>query len=124
MAALPADIAAALRPQIVVSNEDASVKSRFPSARDSSDEPAEGFFDVRADAEAAGAQRRALIGVVRRRFTATVDDMLFIDGAGSFGGIVPTHRLIDSEQGVDAPMMVSRIEVDLEGEQTSLEYFG
>lgn len=119
MPALPADIAAALRPQIVVSNEDAAIKTRFPSARNNSDQPAEGFFDLRADAEAAGAQRRALIGTVRRRFTVKVDDMLLIvDGA------IPTHRLIDTEQGVDADMMVSRIEVDLEGEQTNVEYFG
>lgn len=124
MPAIPSDIAAALRPQIVVSSEDASIKARFPSAQDNSAEPAEGFFDSRADAEAAGAQRRAMIGVARRRFAVTVDDMLFIDGAGSFGGAVPTHRLIDSEQGVDAPMMVTRIEVDLENEQTNLEYFG
>lgn len=120
MPALPADIAAALRQQIVVSSEDATIKARFPSARDNSDEPAEGFFDNRADAVTAGAQRRAMVGAVRRRFAVTVDDMLFIDAAG----VVPTHRLIDAEQGVDAPMMVSRIEVDLEDEQTNLEYFG
>lgn len=120
MPAQPSDIAAALRQQIVVSSEDATIKARFPSARDNSDEPAEGFFDLRAGAEAAGVQRRALIGMVRRRFAVTVDDMLFIDAAG----MVPTHRLIDSEQGVDAAVMVGRVEVDLENEQTSLEYFG
>ncbi|WHO37881.1 hypothetical protein PMI04_015070 [Sphingobium sp. AP49] len=119
MPALPADIAAALRPQIVVSNEDATIKARFPSARNNSDEPSEGFFDLRADAETAGAQRRALIGAVRRRFAVTIDDMLPITA-----GVIPTHRLIDAEQGVDALMMVTRIEVDLEDEQTNVEYFG
>ena len=44
--------------------------------------------------------------------------LLIVDGA------IPTHRLIDTEQGVDADMMVSRIEVDLEDEQTNVEYFG
>lgn len=119
MPAQPSDIAAALRPQIVVSVEDGTVKTRFPSARDNSTDPAEGFFDARADAEAAVAQRALLIGAVRRRFAVTVDDIVAVAG-----GAVPTHRVVDAEQGVDAPMMVSRFEVDLEAEQSKVEYFG
>lgn len=119
MPALPGDIAAALRPQIVVSVADAAIKTRFPSAQDGSTEPAEGFFDQKADAQTAVAQRAALTGAVRRRFAVTIDDVI-----GAPGGIVPTHRLIDAEQGVDGPAMVSRIEIDLEEEQAQVEYFG
>ena len=119
MPALPSDIAAAMRPQMVVSSQDATIKTRFPSARDGSDDPAEGFFDSAADAATALAQRVALLGVTRRRFVVAVNDMIEVTP-----GAVPTHRVIDAEQGLDASMLLSRIEVDLEQETTQLEYFG
>ena len=119
MPALPADIAAALRQQIVVSNQDVTIRGRFPSARDASAEPAEGFFDSATDATTALTQRASLLGTVRRRFVAVVADVMDVPG-----GVIPTHRLIDSEQGVDASALVSRIEVDLENEQSKVEYFG
>lgn len=117
MPALPSDIAAALRPQIVVSNEDAAIKARFPNARDNSAEPAEGWFDQRAHAEASVAMRRALVGVARRRFAVAVDDLIEVAG-------VETHRVIDGEQVLDAPMMTARFEIDLEAEESKVEYFG
>ena len=119
MPALPSDIAAALRQQMVVSSQDATIKTRFPSARDGSDNPAEGLFDSAADAATAVGQRVALLGVTRRRFVVTVNDMVEITP-----GTVPTHRVIDAEQGLDASMLLSRLEVDLEQETTQLEYFG
>jgi hypothetical protein len=119
MPAIPSDIAAAMRQQIVVSTQDLTIKGRFPSARDNSDEPAEGFFDSAADASTAISQRAALLGAVRRRFSVTAADLVDVPA-----GTVPTHRVIDSEQGLDASMLVSRIEVDLENEQTRVEYFG
>jgi len=119
MPALPSDIAAALRPQIVVSAEDAAIKARFPSARDNSSDPAEGFFDSPTDAQAAVAQRAALIGATRRRFVVEVADL--VDVAA---GTIPTHRIIDAEQGLDASMLLARIEVDLEQDATQMEYFG
>lgn len=119
MPAIPSDIAAALRQQIVVSSQDLTIKGRFPSARDNSDSPAEGFFDSATDASTALAQRAALLGVVRRRFSVTVADLVDVPA-----GTVPTHRVIDSEQGLDALLLVSRIEVDLETEQSKVEYFG
>ncbi len=119
MSAIPSDIAAALRRQQVVSSEDATIRTRFPSARDGSEDPAEGFFDSASDAATAVAQRRALLGAVRRRFAVTVADLIDLPS-----GTIPTHRIIDAEQGVDASMLLSRFEVDLENEQTKLEYFG
>ena len=119
MAALPSDIAAAIRERVVVSVEDAAIKARFPSARDMSADPAEGFFDSPTDAQTAIAQRAALIGQTRRRFVVTVADIVDV-----MPGTIPTHRIIDAEQGLDAPMLLSRIEVDLEQETTQLEYFG
>jgi hypothetical protein len=119
MPALPSDIAAALRPQIVVSAEDAAIKSRFPTARDNSKEPAEGFFDSPTDAQSALDQRAALLGAVRRRFVVGVADIFDVPA-----GAVPTHRVIDAEQGLDAALLVARIEVDLEQEESKVEYFG
>lgn len=119
MPALPSDIAAAMRQQMVVSAQDATIKTRFPSARDGSDDPVEGFFDSAADAVTAIGQRVSLLGVVRRRFVVGVNDLVEITP-----GTVPTHRVIDAEQGLDASMLLSRLEVDLEQDTTQLEYFG
>lgn len=119
MPALPSDIAAAIRERVVVSTEDAAIKSRFPSARDNSSDPAEGFFDSPTDAQAAVSQRASLIGATRRRFVVEVADI--VDVAA---GAIPTHRIIDAEQGLDASMLLARIEVDLEQDATQMEYFG
>lgn len=119
MPALPSDIAAAIRERIVVSDEDTSIKTRFPTARDNSTDPAEGFFDLPEDAQTAVSQRASLIGETRRRFAVTVADIVDI-----VPGTIPTHRVIDSEQGLDAPMLLARIEVDLEQDITQMEYFG
>ena len=88
-------------------------------ARDGSDDPVEGFFDSATDATAALAQRMALLGTVRRRFVVAVNDVVEVTP-----GTVPTHRVIDAEQGLDASLLLSRIEVDLEQETTQLEYLG
>ena len=119
MAALPSDIAAALRRQIVVASIDNTIKTRFPSARDNSSDPAEGFFDSTSHAQAAVNQRAALIGTLRRRFVVAVGEIVDVPA-----GTIPTHRVIDAEQDLDAPMLLARIEVDLEQETTQLEYFG
>ncbi|MDZ7894170.1 MAG: hypothetical protein U5M50_03930 [Sphingobium sp.] len=120
MPALPADIGPALREAAIVQVADSAVLTRFPGARDGLIEPSEGMFDTQADCAAALAQRAALIGVVRRRFAVAVQDLMPFDIAAG----VPTHRLIDGEQGVDMAVLLSRIEIDEETEITSLEYFG
>ena len=64
-------------------------------------------------------QRAALIGATRRRFIVEVADI--VDVAA---GTIPTHRVIDAEHGLDASMLLARIEVDLEQDATQMEYFG
>ncbi|WP_188064764.1 hypothetical protein [Sphingobium sp. KCTC 72723] len=119
MAALPSDIAASLRARSIASVEDATIKARFPSARDNSKDAAEGFFDSLTDAQTALAQRASLLGAVRRRFEVVAGGVIDItDGA------VPTHRVIDTEQGLDALMIAARIEIDMEQDESKVEYFG
>lgn len=119
MAAIASDIAAALRARSIVSVEDATIKARFPSALDNSKDAAEGFFDSSADAQAALVQRASLLGAVRRRFEVVAGAVIEITG-----GIVPTHRVIDTEQGLDAPMIAARVEIDMEQDESKVEYFG
>lgn len=119
MVAIASDIAAALRQRIVVTVEDATIKARFPSARDNSKDAAEGFFDSKADAQAALVQRAALLGTVRRRFEVVASGIIDLPG-----GSVPTHRVVDAEQGVDAPLLVARVEIDMEQDESKVEYFG
>lgn len=120
MPALPADIAAASREAITESWESAAIKARYPGARDQGSPAGEGFFDEPDDAQACADQRGALLGVERRRFSAPVQDLLWIDPATG----LPTYRLIDADQQVDAPCIPARFELDLETGETSLELFG
>lgn len=120
MSALPADIAAATREATLGGWTSQPIRDRYPGARESYSPPSEGFFDSAAHAEAAAAQRGALIGVERRRFTAPVHDLLWIDPTTG----IPTYRLKDAAQTADLPVIPARVEVDLEAGTTTLELFG
>ena len=119
MPALPTDIAAAIRQQINVKVEDASIKARFPNARDGNLSPAEGYFDDPAHAQAALAQRAALIGVIgRTRVSVEIAE------PRTDAEPVQTNRVVDSDLDLDASMFLARIEVDLEAGTSAEEYFG
>lgn len=120
MPALAADIGAAIRDVQLVSWTSATIALRYPSARDGSLEPADGYFDDPAAAQAVMDARGALIGTERRRFTVLVQDVLWIDPSLA----LPTVTLIDPEQATNGLFMISRIELDLDSETTSLELFG
>ncbi len=120
MPADPVDIASGIRPARVETWADPAIKARYPSARDGSVEPAEGFFDNAAHGAAALAQRGALVGVERRRFLAEVDGLQWLDPANG----VPTVTIRDPEQKLDGPIMLTRIELNLEAERTTVEGFG
>jgi len=121
MPALPADIYAASRDVVNASWESATIASRYPSARDGTLEPAEGFFDDVVDAQVIADARGALIGVERRRFTGVAQGLQWPDlSAGT-----PTVTLTDGEQATTGlPALVARIELDLDAETTSYELFG
>jgi hypothetical protein len=120
MPADPNDIGPAIRPAAVATWEGTAIKARYPNARDGQSEPGEGFFDSIADAQAIVNARGVLIGVERRRFAAQIDGLAWLDPSTG----VPTVTLIDAEQAANGPFLVSRIELDLEAERTSLELFG
>lgn len=117
MPALVDDIAAGMRPARIESWSDNAVKERYPNARDGSTDPSEGFYDSAADAAGAIAARGALLGTERRRFAAEVDGLVWPDLSGG----VPTVQLIDPEQSVNAPGLVTQIELSLEDEVTRFE---
>jgi hypothetical protein len=115
--ALPADIAAGTRAAEIETWSDSAIQTRYASARDGSEQPADGFFDDASNAVTALAQRGALIGTERRRFKVAIDGAWFPDPKTG----IPTVTLIDPEQGVSADALVSRIEVNLENEATIFE---
>lgn len=117
MPALTADIAAGTRAAKIETWTDAAIQARYPNARDASEQPAEGLFDASANAVTAITQRGALIGTERRRFKVTVAEPWFPDPKTG----IPTVTLIDPEQNVSAPAMVSRLEVNFENQQTIFE---
>lgn len=120
MPALPADIAAASRDVVTATWANAAIPDRYPSARDGSVTPADGYFDAVADASAVIDARGALIGTERRRFTAIVADISW--PSVSVG--LPQANLVDAEQSVSGAFFASRLELDLEAETTTYELFG
>ena len=117
MPAAYADIAAASRDAVVATWSDAAIAARYPGAIDGTVQPAEGFFDSVADAQAVIDARAQLIGRERRRFAVDVADLIWPE-------LPMQARLVDAEQRIDGGVGIARIEVDLESGTTSLETFG
>ena len=119
MPALVTDIAAGIRAAQIETVSDAAIQARYPSARDGSEDPAEGLFDAAADAVTALNARKALLGVERRRFRAVAGELVWLDPAAG----LPSVALIDPEQALAATGLISRIELDLDDETTTFEVF-
>lgn len=120
MPALVADIQRATRKARVVTLTDTAIQSAYTGARDAIDAPDPGFFETAANASTVLALKQTLIGVFRKRYTVEIADEVWIDPLTA----VPTWHLTDTETGVDADVLLTRIEVDLETETTSVEVLG
>lgn len=120
MPALPADIVRATRAARIVTRVDTAIQTAFDGARDAAQSPERGFFETAADATTVLNMKAALSGTFRRRFVVSVADEVWIDPLAG----IPTATLIDSESGFSGPALVTRVEVDLENETTSLEVLG
>ncbi|MGD9470610.1 MAG: hypothetical protein AB7G24_00765 [Novosphingobium sp.] len=120
MPATPANIARAIRAARVVTRSDSAIQAAFPDARDQLDAPRPGYFELAADGETALELVAQLIGVRRRRFVVEIDGLVWLDPADG----VPTWHLTDAELGVDDDMLLTRIEVDMESETTTVELWG
>lgn len=120
MSALPADIIRATRRARVVTREDATIRERFPAARDQANAPERGYFESAGDAASVLAIKAGLTGAFRRRFAVMLDEVLWIDPADN----IPTFHLIDAELGFDGPVLVTRWRVDLNTEITEMEVIG
>lgn len=121
MPADPADIGPAMRDAAVASWSSATIAARYPSqARDGSLTPSEGYFDSIADAQTMANARGALIGTEARRFGVKAGDLVWPTVSTS----VPCFALVDAEQSVNATLIATRIEIDLDAETTTIELFG
>lgn len=120
MPALPADIAAATREAAISTWSDPAIAARYPAARDGSVTPAAGYCDSAIDADTVIKARGALIGVERRRFAVTVQDLAWPDPTTG----IPTALLVDLEQRANGAFLMARVELDLEAETSSFELFG
>lgn len=117
MPADPANIGPAIRPARIEAWESSAIHARYPNARDGSTQPAEGFYDVAADAATAADQRADLIGTERRRFAVEAQDLVWPTPTAGLLNVT----LTDPDQAVDDPGIVTRIEVDLDNERTQFE---
>lgn len=120
MAADPADILRATRRVQTVTRTDTGLLDHFPLARDGAANPEPGFFETAEDARAALAIKAGLIGVARRRFLLRLAQEFMIDPLVG----VPTATLRDDELAVFDPVLVTRVQLDLENETTMIEVMG
>lgn len=120
MPALPADIAAVTRAASVATWSDAAIEARYPSARDGSVSPSEGFCDKAADTQALIDARGSLIGSERGRYSVAVHDLIWPDLSQG----MPQAAVADPDLLLDRGMMTPRIEIDLETNVTTFEVFG
>lgn len=120
MSALPADVQRATRAARIVTLTDTALRTAYPAARDGLQSPEAGFFETAANAATVLAIKASLIGTYRRRFAVQVAGEIELDPTVT----IPGYQLTDSELDVDAPVMLARIEVDLEAETCALEVFG
>lgn len=120
MPALPADILRATRQARVVTRSDGTIQSTYVGARDGGESPELGYFESASDASACLTLKAALGGQFRRRFAVSLADELWIDPLSG----VPTFHLVDAEHGADLDVLVTRIQVDMENETTSLGVLG
>lgn len=120
MPALPSDVSRATRAARIVTATDSAILALYPNARDGLNNPEGGFFESATDAASVLALKKSLIGQRRRRFAVEIAGEVWIDPLTA----IPSYRLIDSELNVDAPVMVCRIEVDMEEEVTRMEVLG
>lgn len=117
MAVAAADLVRLTRRARTVLLADPAIKTAFPRARDQANAPEPGFFESKADADAALALKAALTGTFRRRFALRIDGLVWIDPTAG----IPTYTLVDAELGVNGPALVTRYELDLDNEQTLME---
>lgn len=120
MPATAADIARAQRRATIVESQSTAIKTVYPQARDGRVAPAAGYYDSASDAQTVMDARKAIVGVVRRRFAVPVAELVFPDLSGG----VPAWTLIDSENDVNGKQIVARLELDGEAEVTTMELFG
>lgn len=120
MTALPADIIRATRAARIVVATDSGVQASYPAARDGKTNPEPGYFESASDATTVLAQKVTLIGTRRRRFRVELQGEYWIDPLDG----VPSFQLVDAEQGIDLPVMLCRMELDMENETTVLEVIG
>lgn len=114
------------REEAIDTQVDTNVRLRHIGARDTGDEPRVGYWDLLSDATALNSEGFNLLKVERRRFAVTVQGVLdFSPGSDlDFTQQVPTVTLVDEEHKADGDFLVTRIELDLDAETTTLELFG
>jgi len=77
-------------------------------------------FETAADATTVLALKADLVGQYRRRFRVDIAGELSVDPLDT----IPCWQLVASELGADLPVMLCRVEVDLEAETTAIEVIG
>lgn len=120
MPADPADIQRAIRQSRVVTYEDGGMQAAYPNARDSLDNPHPGYCEDAGDTAQVLDAIGTLIAAPRQRYLVTIGDEMWLDPLAG----IPTFQLIDEELGADLPVLLTRLEVDMENETTGIEVMG
>lgn len=120
MPSLPTDVVRVTRPAKIVTRTDSAIQTAYPGARDAIRSPDRGYFESASDASTVLTAKAALAGSRVRRFRVDIAEVVWVDPLTE----VPSYQLVDSDLGADLPVMLARIEIDLETEMTAMEVIG
>lgn len=127
MPATPARIAFITRQyRLAIAGPDSGVDAHYGDlARDiNNDEPIETFFDSTDDADAAAAERLALMKENRTRHQAVLPGGIQFGSALDYSQSTPTGTVVDPDRDTNKPALVSEISLDLRNDAAGLVMWG
>lgn len=88
-----------------------TAKARHGNLARESEDPIETFFDNVADAQVMADARQALLSPERQRFMVTLNSAAEIQ-ALSYVSAIPVGRFVDTDRGVNKPVLMSDFTID------------
>lgn len=97
--------------------------TRYGALARQTDDPVEAFFDSEADALTVATARQTLMGLERRRFRVTVNDIQDVL-ALSYPTAAPLATYVDTERSANLTTIISDITIDLHRQSASMTLWG
>ncbi|MBB4859612.1 hypothetical protein HNO88_002941 [Novosphingobium chloroacetimidivorans] len=123
MPATPARIGFILEPYRRAVSETASTKARHGNLARQSADPIDSWFASLADAQLRADQRQALFSPERRRFDIVTSEVEGLDALLASEQAL-TATLVDEERGLNKPMLITALTLDLDAQRAQFSLWG